>query len=182
MTYESFERILETVMACPTHEAQMALILAVKPLILAQMQRYCPVSSEYEDLFHDGCVVVLECLRRYDPKKGRFLNLIKNYLRYYYLETFRYLSVKTARETSKDGALERIADEADVTEGLFSEETGKALREALQRLTVREREVVLYYYRDGLSHKAIGERLGLAPRTVINAKARALKKLKTELM
>ncbi len=98
--------------------------------------------------------------------------------------------VAAARQALKGGAidfLEKPVDEtvllACVREAMQREEQrreqeqqGGSARERLQRLTERESEV-MQLVAEGLTSKAIGEQLGISPRTVEVYRARLMEKL-----
>ncbi len=71
-------------------QAREKLVYNNLPLVHAICRRYPPETIEYEDIFQEGCIGLLQALQKYDPEKGtRFstyavpfiLGMIRSYLR-----------------------------------------------------------------------------------------------------
>lgn len=75
--------------------------------------------------------------------------------------------------------IELIKDDepSPLDKAIQNEELTK-LKQAINSLTPRQREVVIAYYIEDMSIGEIGEKLGIAYRTVVNTKARAIDVLK----
>ena len=96
----------------------------------------------------------------------------------------RQIVVNTCRSGwRKWGSRVLVGDMPEVAQAAATEASDdRALvREALQRLPERQREVLLLRYYDDLSEAEIAKRLGCAPGTVKSAAARALRALRLML-
>lgn len=161
-------------------EIKQELLETLNPLIISSISRYCPVRREFEDLLQDGRVIVLECIETYCKDRGHFLNYVKNYLKYFYLDTMKYL----VKHESKIDLFEPNFDIEDghITEEDFLErEIEVELYKAIRKLTERQREVLVLYYFKGKSHSEIADKLGIKVRTVINTKMNAIAAIRKEL-
>lgn len=96
----------------------------------------------------------------------------------------RQIVINTCRSGwRKWGSRVLVGDMPEVTQAPATEASdNRALvRQALQRLPSRQREVLLLRYYDDLSEAEIAKRLGCAPGTVKSAAARALRALRLML-
>ena len=71
-------------------QAREKLVSFNLPLVHAICRRYPPETVEYEDIFQEGCIGLLQALQKYDPGKGTkfstyavpfILGMIRSYLR-----------------------------------------------------------------------------------------------------
>jgi RNA polymerase sigma-70 factor (ECF subfamily) len=89
---------------------------------------------------------------------------------------------KAWRQQRRDSA---IAGVADVPEARAANQAGPMLEEnldaALQAMAVDERQVIEWFYFDGLSHKEIGEKLSATAKAVSSRLERARAKLRSLL-
>ncbi|RVU55047.1 RNA polymerase sigma factor [Anaerosphaera multitolerans] len=166
-------------------EAKILLIDKLSPLIKSSIKKYCPLWDYYEDLYQDGVLILLECLKIHDEKKGTYLNFLKNYLRFYYLETFKYLlkdhGTKVPLEDEEKSYLEELQDDFSIEDYFLSLELSESLKAALGDLTLRQRKVVLLFYYNKLSLDEIAAKLNISKWTVVNTKRRAVEILKRTL-
>lgn len=88
---------------------------------------------------------------------------------------------ETRRHQSLDKSLEHGFDildpQANVSEEIERREFSEEIRKALHKLTEKQRTVVLLRISDGMSFRAIGERMGLGTYTVRDYFYNAVKKL-----
>lgn len=163
------------------------IIERVQGLIFNSIQRYYNDRNEYEDLIQEGNLVVLEAIEDYDENRGvYFLGYLKTMLKYTYLNKHKikhHLSLNVAvgddAETQWIDMLE--SDDHSALDNLLELEEVSELKDALEKLTDRQREVVIAYYLEKLSINDISKRLGITYRTVVNTKTRALERLKDSL-
>ncbi len=159
----------------------------VQGLIFNSIQRYYNDRNEYEDLIQEGNLVVLQAIVDFDESRGvYFLGYLKTMLKYTYLNKHknkRHLSLNVAvgddAESQWIDMLE--SDDDSILDQLLIIEEASELKDALEKLTDRQREVVIAYYLERLSINDISKRLGITYRTVVNTKTRALEKLKDSL-
>lgn len=151
------------------------------PLIKSSIKKYCPVWNEYEDLYQDGIFIVLECIEFYNEEKGEFPALVNSHLKYYYLETMKYIASKNGDVSTTDenrDIVDLVADHFVVEEEMLYRESVEDLKNKLLNLTERQLEIIILYYYFRLSHDDIAERLDISKWTVVNTKRAALNKLR----
>ena len=89
-SYDDFNRVLRSALV-GEERARAKILHMLDPLIRSSIRKYCPVYSEFEDLYSDGKVMVLVCLDDFDGKRS-FLKYVKEFLRYTYLNNYKYLT------------------------------------------------------------------------------------------
>lgn len=164
-------------------EALEEIIERLQPLLVSSIKRYYNKSDEYEDLMQDGNLKIIESINDYDKDKGvNFLGFIKFNIKYLYLDKHKERFHQSLNQQIGDGETELIdllvGEEIDFLENIIKVEERKDLIKALKKLTERQREIIQLYYGENMSIGDIANELGLAYRTVVNTKTRALEKLK----
>ncbi|CDZ74469.1 putative RNA polymerase sigma factor [Peptoniphilus sp. ING2-D1G] len=176
--YEKIEKLFSSARE-GDDDAKLELLEILNPLIISSIKRYCPLWREYGDLLQDGIVVVLKCIDLYDSSKGYFLAFVKSYLKFYFLETFRYLlRLEQVSSTDDEGLGDFLSDDYDMEQSLLGREFSLELKRALMLLTKRQREVVLMYYFLDMSLSDIAASLDIKRWTVINTKRRGMEILR----
>ncbi|HZJ99195.1 MAG TPA: sigma-70 family RNA polymerase sigma factor [Tissierellaceae bacterium] len=156
-------------------------------LIIKSIQRYYNNRNEYEDLIQEGNLAILEAIQTFDESKGvYFLGYVKTMLKYTYLNKHKirtHQSLNSKIGYDEDNELIDIleSNEDSPLDRLLKIEETSIIKDALSILTVRQREIVLAYYVEGLSISEIAERLNISYRTVINTKIRALEKMREHI-
>lgn len=169
-------------------DAKVVLVSKLNPLVKSSIKKYCPLWDYYEDLYQDGVLIILECLNIHEKEKGTYLNFVKNYLRFYYLNTFKYLlkdekgKVYFENSDEESDLISFLEDDFNLEESILNLELSLEIRLALNRLTKRQRQVVILFYYYEFSLEKIGNILGISKWTVINTKRRAMEILKGELV
>lgn len=163
------------------------LLIELKPLILSSIRRYYNRLELYDDLIQEGYEVILLSIDDYEADRGvYFLGYIKTQLKYHYLNKHKereYLSVNKVIDHKGTEIIDLIQDdEKELLEKILDKEKSLDLLEALDSLTDRQREVICQFYIKDLSLGEIGEKLGIAYRTVVNTKTRALNILKETIV
>lgn len=163
--------------------SKVELIERLSPLIKYSIKKYCPIYKHYEDLYQDGVLIILECLKLHDDSKANFQTMVKSYLKYHYIETLKYI-----KNTEKD--ISKSKDDEDIVNSLSSniniEEDFEKLSELsylkkiLKSLTYKQRRIIIMYYYKDMTHKEIAKKLKISVWTVINTKRRAIEILKEE--
>ena len=160
----------------------------VQGLIFNSIQRYYNNRNEYEDLIQEGNLVVLKAIKEFDESKGvYFLGYLKTMLKYTYLNKHsikHHLSLNVAvgdnAETELMDMLE--SDEISTLDMLLMIEESSELNDALEKLTDRQRDVIIAFYIERISIKDISKRLGITYRTIVNTKTRALERLRESML
>lgn len=180
MEIEKFEMYLAKA-RLGNQDAKERLVLALDPLLKSSIKKYCPIYNEFEDLYQDGQLIILECIDLYDPTKARFLAFVKNYLRYYYLDTFKYL-LKEDESTLDSGEdldiFDFLEDDVDLELDLIEKISYLNLKKNIKALSARQRQVINMFYFLDMSLNDIAKELNVKRWTVINTKRRALEILR----
>lgn len=156
------------------------------PLIIKSIRRNYNNINEFEDLLQEGRLQVLQCIEDYDVNRETyFAGYVQAMLRYLYLNKHKAkkvtsLNVRVGEE--EDGELiDLIADDVDIEEMIIEEEVRKDLYSTLEILTLRQKEVIYYFYFRQMAIKDIGDLLQISYRTVVNTKTQALDKIRKHL-
>lgn len=181
--YKDFNEL--TIMAKEGDVRSIDLLLKeLYPLIISSIKRYYYRVEEFDDLLQEGRLVVLECLKTYDPSKGtHFLGYVKHMLMYYYLDKHKTKYILSLNEKlGHEDDLELMdlleSDEEDLLAILIRHEENQTLYAALDELTRRQRDIIVDFYCGDLSIKQIAKKYDISYRTVVNTKIVALNKLK----
>lgn len=181
-SYDDFNRVLRSALV-GEERARAKILHMLDPLIRSSIRKYCPVYSEFEDLYSDGRYMVLECLEDFDGKRS-FLKYVKSSLRYFYLNTYKYL-------TNVEGDLHDDAPDeeglsifdsldagVDIESDFLEAERLGILKEALDSLTPRQALVVRLFFYERLGLSEIADFLGISRWTVVNLKRNAIANLR----
>ncbi|MEQ3347555.1 hypothetical protein [Peptoniphilus senegalensis] len=87
--YKDFDRVLNSALV-GEERAKVKLLDMLEPLIRSSIKKYCPIFNEFDDLYSDGRAIVLSCIEDFDNKRS-FLKYVKLSLKYFYLNTYKYL-------------------------------------------------------------------------------------------
>lgn len=170
-------------------EAKEALILKLKPLVLSSIRKYYNRGELYDDLIQEGYGVILNAIGDYDPDRDiHFLGYTRALLRYHYLEKHRDMQLYSLNSEVDDDMelVDLIVGKedpvGDILDAETRAETRKELFDALDCLAHRQKEVIVYFYIYELNMHEIAQRLGIAYRTVVNTKTRAIEKLRNRIV
>ncbi|BDD10131.1 DNA-directed RNA polymerase sigma-70 factor [Fulvitalea axinellae] len=151
------------------------------PLLIAYVRKNFDTEGHEEDIVHEVFLNIWK-------KQGR-ISVKESSVRAYLLRAVRNKSLdwcaKHGRKSSVTMALETTAEisvaPSDDSRYLENKELEQEIRDAVEALPPRCKEVfVLSRYSD-MSHKEISEVTGLTPKTVENYMARAYKKMRQSL-
>lgn len=181
-SYEKFDYYL-SLAAIGDGRGKLAVVEMLEPLIISSIKRYCPIMREYEDLHSDGIGIVLHLIETWDGKRS-FLAYAKAYLKYHYLKTFKYLLdiEEDIRDDEEDSIFETLTSSDNIEEDFLIKEQEGLLQKAIDKLSDRQRQVIILYYYERLGLSEIGTYLGISKWTVVNLKRNAIKNLKKHLM
>ena len=154
--YKELNDLLEKAKSGDTSCAE-EILSRVQGLIFNSIQRYYNNRNEYEDLIQEGNLVVLQAIKEFDESRGvHFLGYVKTMLKYTYLNKHNikhHLSLNVAvgdnAETELMDMLE--SDEISTLDNLLMMEEVSELKYALEKLTDRQREVIIAFYIERLS-------------------------------
>ena len=181
--YKDFDRVLRSALV-GEERAKVKLLDMLDPLIRSSINKYCPIYSEYEDLYADGRAMVLSCIEDFDNKRS-FLKYVKDFLRYVYLEDYKYLTkfeddVHEDKSTDEEslGIFETIDAGVDIEGDFLESERLGILKEAINSLTPRQETVIRLFFYERLGLSEIADFLGISKRTVINLKVNAINNMR----
>ena len=167
-------------------EAAMEVISRLKPLICANVKREA-LSLEKEDLYQELCLVVLECINTYDPRKGvPFLAYVKRAVQYkvWNLKKAQRWEISLDAEDEHGSALrDNLKDPGEHTEAaVLMRLEIERLKQALEELSIKQKQVILSHYFNGEKLKQIAARGKKHPKGVMSLKKRALSALRDKLL
>lgn len=181
--YKDFDRVLRSALV-GEERAKVKLLDMLDPLIRSSINKYCPIYSEYEDLYADGRAMVLSCIEDFDNKRS-FLKYVKDFLRYVYLEDYKYLTkfeddVHEDKSTDEEslGIFETIDAGVDIEGDFLESERLGILKDAIDSLTPRQETVIRLFFYERLGLSEIADFLGISKRTVINLKVNAINNMR----
>ncbi|NLN42629.1 MAG: sigma-70 family RNA polymerase sigma factor [Clostridiales bacterium] len=155
----------------------------LKPLIYSAIRRFSK-GVDTEDLYQEACVILLESVRDFDEeRKVPFLAFAKSRIHY----GIHNLTRKNTYELSLDEPLwegdgqtrlDQLEDTGDAIEDRIARiELVKSLKNAMECLTQKQREVILDHYFGGKKLKEIAVDRGVHYKTVLGLKSRAISEL-----
>ena len=158
------------------------LLKRLTPLIFKNIYKYyMPSDPLSEDLLQEGYIVILQALKDYDIKRNvHFLRYIEIKLYYFFLNLYkeavrhRTLSIEALNSAGKQ-IRGRYINPLNLI--ILREEKHK-LYKCINELSEKEQIIIRLFYFDGLLIPEISLELNIEYRAVINAKSRAVKKLK----
>lgn len=167
-------------------ESMGEIVNRLQPLIISSIRKYYNNFKEYEDLVQEGNLMILESINKFDPTKGvHFLGYIKLNLRFLYLDKHKRKLHLSLNEPIGEDNMEMIdflvSDEMDALDVMLENETNTQLSKALEKLTERQREIIVLYYVNKMGMEDIANKLGISYRTVVNTKTKALEKLRKQM-
>ena len=166
------------------------LLERLRPIIISSIKKYYYKNREdFSDLVQDGYLKIIECLEEYESSKGvHFLGYVKSKLKFLYLEKNRLykdnisLNINVSKDNDSTELLELIEDVGiNIEKDFENKELVVLLNKAFNSLSYRERQVVFMNYVKRMNMYSIADKLGIAYRTVVNIKVKALNKLKVTL-
>lgn len=177
--YKDFDRVLNSALV-GEERAKVKLLDMLEPLIRSSIKKYCPIFNEFDDLYSDGRAIVLSCIEDFDNKRS-FLKYVKLSLKYFYLNTYKYLmDVKSdvydspSDEEESLGIFETIDAGVDIEGDFLESERLGILKDAIDSLTPRQETVVRLFFYERLGLSEIADFLGISRWTVINLKRNAI--------
>jgi RNA polymerase sigma-70 factor (ECF subfamily) len=143
--------------------------------------RMCGRRVTAEDVVQEAFVSLWRSGARYDRTRGSVRSWVLGVVHNRAIDLFRRDSVRTSKDVSDEGAVERMAapdsTEAEVQRG----EDASEVRGALQDLPDDQRQVIELAYFGGFTHSEIAEQLKLPAGTVKGRMRLGLTKLRLSL-
>lgn len=177
-----------------SRDAGAALIRQYTPLIRAMAAKYMKHCADSADAVNTLTLRALELIRDYRPDENvmSFGAYLKHYLFYDCLNSFnrRQEPETVSLDAPISGQEESEAltlgdtlpdDTPTAEEIIFRNETVSELNDALAKLPALQRDVIILRYFKGMTPRHIGERCGIATKSVSNALYRGLRNLRVIL-
>ncbi len=149
-----------------------ALLERYRRLVYAIASRYGASADDTEDLYTEVWLKLQQQIGGYRPKES-FRGYLRAVIRSVVVDHRRregrhedHRSLDSAVDEDGPSLAEQLPDGTDLEQDLLQAETLDLVQRAVRELPDRFREPLLLYYRDGLGHGAIGERLGVPKNTV----------------
>ncbi|HHY83802.1 MAG TPA: sigma-70 family RNA polymerase sigma factor [Clostridiales bacterium] len=166
-----------------SHHALEKLIARLQPLIYSTIRRHA-AGPDWEDLLQEAALVILEGIRDYNETTGiPFLAYIKIKLNFHIYNLCRRQRKKEfynnsfyniSPESNEVDPMDLIVDETNDTLGyVLKREQAAAVKEALESLDLKHRQVIILYHFKKLSLREIAKKLGVSYRTAQRYKAKA---------
>jgi RNA polymerase sigma-70 factor, ECF subfamily len=143
--------------------------------------RMCGRRGMAQDIVQDAFLSLWRSGARYDPARGSVRSWVLGVVRNRAIDLFRRETVRTGRDVSAEGALERMPAPEDVALDAERRQDARVVRAALRDLPAEQRQVIELAYFGGFSHMQIAEMLDLAPGTVKGRMRLGLRKLRVAL-
>lgn len=160
---------------------QEILLKRLNPLIFKNIYQYNKPSDPItEDLLQEGYIVILQSLIDFDARRNvHFLQYVKIRLYYFYKNHYKNnVKYKTLSiENLKSRGREIKSKTASHLELIILRENKKALHKCIEKLSMKEQNIIKNYYFEGMSMMDIAEQENIPYRSSINIKRAALKKI-----
>jgi RNA polymerase sigma-70 factor (ECF subfamily) len=128
----------------------------------------------------EAFVSVWTSRQTYDPDRGEVETWVMSIVRHRAMAVARR-NGQQERRTAPQAELDLLVDAEDLAADAVATEDAERLRELLQRLPARQREVIALAFYAGLTHREISEQLGLPPGTVKGRMRLGMDKLRGEV-
>lgn len=156
------------------------------PLIIASINKYAISKGEFEDLYQEGVVRILEALKAYKEEKGvNLFYYLKLQLKFFYLNYGRYEKETTSLNIPINEELELIdlmMDEGVTTEDIVLEKlTVQDVMKAFETLEHEEKYIIQQLIYKGRILDDLAKELGISRTTLFRRKEAALKKIRGKI-
>ena len=170
-------------------DAAEEILERLKPLIYSAVRRY--VSGwDKDDLYQEACLTVIQCIKEFDPQKGvPFLAFVKKKVYYRLFNVSRrQRSGLSLEQTFKgqDGESRMLEEllastEPGIEEQILLSMEKKQLYEAIDKLSPKQKQVIMMHFFQGLKYKDIARLRETHYKSVLRLKDRALSSLRKNL-
>lgn len=160
---------------------------AYKPLLISSIRKFYNKPNLYEELLQEGILEVCNAILDYDVTKNiSFGGYLKTRICYFYLgkNNYKENTVSLDEKIVDDESLtlnDILQDSTNIEEEFILREDNEVLYNALERLTNRQRNIVVDFYFNKLSLNDISVKYDISYRTAVNTKTASLKKMKVFL-
>ena len=134
-----------------------------------------------EDIVQEAFLSLWRTGARYDSSRGSVRSWVLGVVHNRAIDTFRRDTVRTGKDISDDGAMERLSANESTEREVERRDDATQVRGALQELPAEQRQVIELAYFGGFSHSQIAEILKLPAGTVKGRMRLGLTKLRISL-
>jgi RNA polymerase sigma-70 factor (ECF subfamily) len=134
-----------------------------------------------EDVVQEAFLSLWRSGAAYDRTRGSVRSWVLGVVRNRAIDLFRRETVRTGRDVSAEGVVERMRAAEDVAGDAERRQDARDVRSALSVLPSEQRHVIELAYFGGFSHMQIAEMLDLPPGTVKGRMRLGLSKLRLAL-
>lgn len=86
-----------------------------------------------------------------------------------------------SKDKEGEDILEKIEDNINIEKEYERKLDNIALTKAIKELPPRQRQIIVLYYLENMNIKEIGQKMAISKWTVVSAKKKALKKLRSKI-
>ncbi|MGZ4165650.1 MAG: RNA polymerase sigma factor [Solirubrobacteraceae bacterium] len=143
--------------------------------------RMCGRRAMAQDIVQEAFLSLWRSGARYDRARGSVRSWVLGVVRNRAIDLFRRETVRTGRDISAEGVVERMPASEDVAVDAERREDARDVRAALSDLPSEQRQVIELAYFGGFSHMQIAEMLEVPAGTVKGRMRLGLTKLRVAL-
>lgn len=157
------------------------------PLIISSINKYAKSKGEFEDLYQEGALAVLEALGKYEQSKGvNMFYYLKLQLKFFYLNYERY-EKKTVSLDEPIGEGISLVDtltdvSSDVEDIVFANWEREEAYKAIRGLAAEERYIIEQSIMHRRTLDDLAKGLGISRTTLFRRKNQILDKLSNRLI
>ena len=150
------------------------------PLIIASIKKYAIWKDEFEDLYQEGALKILELLEEYDDEKGvDIFYYLKLHLRFFYLNYARYekdlLSLNTSCGDGVSFEETLVDDGASVQDMILEKMNNESLYKLIENLEDEESYIIKQLYFERKTLDTLSKELGISKSKLFRKKDKILK-------
>jgi RNA polymerase sigma-70 factor, ECF subfamily len=143
--------------------------------------RMCGRRGMAQDIVQDAFLSLWRSGARYDRSRGSVRSWVLSVVRNRAIDMFRRETVRTGRDVSAEGVVERMPAPDDVVLDAERRQDARDVRSAMRELPAEQRQVIELAYFGGFSHLQIAEMLDVPAGTVKGRMRLGLSKLRVAL-
>lgn len=168
-------------------EAKEKVLNQFNPLLLKNIMKYFGKNQDFYDWLQGGRIVILHSINNFNEELGiPFVAYVQKQVFYYYINERKKIREDLILDQplydGKSSLLELLQkDDTGLEEIIAYNQEKKRLYSAIDKLSTKQKEVIIEYYFNRKSLKSLAMDKNLCYQSLIKLKARALKKLRKEM-
>lgn len=168
-------------------EAKERILDQFNPLLIKNTIKYFGRNQDFHDWLQGGRLVILYAINNYNERLGvPFVAYVQKQVFYYFINERKKIREEIILDQplydGKSSLLELLPkDELGLEESLLFNQEIEQLYRAIEKLSTKQKEVIIEYYFNEKSLKSIARYKNLCYQSLVKLKARALKRLRKEL-